>query len=68
MQQIMLVLAILLLMIFVPKRYSEKTEANVTLMMKMPTMQEKESVKSDEDDYPDNDFCIYCSVIDISSL
>jgi hypothetical protein len=69
MQQIMLVLAILLLIIIMPGRNSEKTAEKVSLMTKMQTMQVKETVKpEEEEDGSDNDFCIYCSVIDLSNL
>jgi hypothetical protein len=68
MQQIMLVLAILLLVIIVPGRNSEKEAEKASLTLKMQTLQEKETVNPDGDDYSDNDFCIYCSVIDLSSL
>jgi hypothetical protein len=68
MQQIMLVLAILLLVFIVPGRNSEKAAEKVSLMTKMQAMQVKETVKPEEEDDSDNDFCIYCSVIDISSL
>lgn len=67
MQQIVFVLAILLLLSIVPKQYNEKTE-KTTSIMKMQKIQEKETVKWEDDDYSDNDFSICCSVIDISSL
>ena len=67
MQQIVLVLAILLLMGIVPGRYNEQSKEKVDVMMKMQTMQEKETIKPEED-CSDNDFCIYCSVIDLSNL
>ena len=68
MQHFVLVLAIMFLIGIVPRRYNEKTEEKVTLMMKMQKMQEKEIVKPEADDYSDNDFSIYCSVVDISGL
>jgi len=68
MQQIMLVLAILLLIIIVPGRNSEKAAEQESLTLKMQTLQEKQTVNPDEENYSDNDFCIYCSVIDLSSL
>jgi hypothetical protein len=68
MQHFVLVLAIMFLICIVPKRYNEKAEEKVTLMLKVQKMQEKETIKPEADDYSDNDFSIYCSVVDISGL
>jgi hypothetical protein len=68
MQHFVVVLAILLLLNIVPKRYNEKTEEKVTLMMKVQKAQEKEIVKPEENDNSGSDFSIYWSVVDISGL
>jgi hypothetical protein len=67
MQHIVCALAILLLISIAPKQYSEKPEEKVPLMMEMQKLQEKESVKP-ENDHSGNDFSIHWSVIDISGI
>jgi hypothetical protein len=67
MQPIMCVVAILLLIGIAPKRYNEKPAEKVTLTIGMQET-EKETIKTEEDDYSGNDFSIYWSGIDISSM
>lgn len=67
MQPIMCVLAILLAISMVPEPYSEKPVEKVT-MMEIQKMEEQGTVKPEEDDYSGNDFSIYWSVVDLSSM
>lgn len=68
MQQIVLVLAILILMSLIPKQYREKTAEKAVSVMQLQKANEAEAVIPEEVEVSDNDFCIYCSVIDISGL
>jgi len=68
MNPIVIVLAILLLIGIVPKRHSEKAYEKATVKTEMQTIPGKETVKPENDDYPDNDCSIYWYVIDVNSL